>query len=425
MSFPTELLDSQEAERSEAETPALALLGGEPAIKVPLPDWPQYGEVERELLEDVLTSGSWWRASGNQVKRFEKDFAVAHGGARALAVTNGTHAIELALRVLGIGPGDEVIVPSLTFVATAMPVFSVGALPVPVDVRADTWCIDSDAVRAAITPHTRAVMPVHFAGHPADFDALLDLCAEFDVALIEDAAHAHGARWRGRPVGGWGDMGAFSFQNFKLLTAGEGGILVFREGSQYDAALTISNCGRAPETSGYVHDVFGSNYRMSEFLGAVLNGQLTRLEYFAERRAENAERLTRGLAEVAGIRPQAMDPRVDRHARYMYVFTLDPEVVPGHRRDGVVEALVAEGVPAFVMYPRIQDCGFFAPACRRIGTDPDELPGCPISARLAEQGIWLHHRVLLGDEDLVDQVVEALAKVCRCSQLPESTGVSG
>jgi len=418
MSFRTKLSSSEDLDRAP-DAPSLALQGGEPAVQLPLPPWPQYGDLERDLLEDVLESESWWRASGNQIKRFERDFAAAHGAARALAVTNGTHAIELALRVLGIGQGDEVIVPSLTFVATAMPVFSLGALPVPVDVRADTWCIDPESVRAAITPRTRVVMPVHFAGHPADMDALLGLCAELDLVLIEDAAHAHGARWNGRPVGALGEMGAFSFQNFKLLTAGEGGILLFREGAHHAAALTISNCGRPPETSGYVHDVFGSNYRMSEFQGAVLNGQLTRLESLAERRAENANRLTRGLTEVPGIRPQAVDPRVDRHARYMYVFTLDPEVLPEHDRDRVVEALVAEGVPAFVMYPRIQDCGFFAPLCRRSGTDPEGLPGCPVSARLAEQGIWLHHRVLLGDMDLVDQVVEAVAKICRCPRVPK------
>lgn len=395
-----------------------ALLGGPAAVTLPLPPWPQHDEGERRHLEEVLEHGSWWRNTGTQVRRFEADFAAAHGAARGLAATNGTHALELALRVLDVGPGDEVIVPALTFVATAMPVFTLGARPVPVDVRRDTWCLDVDAVRAAVSPATRAVLPVHFAGHPVDMDALGALCRERGLVLVEDACHAHGARWRDRPVGGLGAMAAFSFQNFKLLTAGEGGMLLFRDEELWRRAQVVANCGRPPEAPGYAHDVLGSNFRMSEFQGAVLNAQLGRMEELAVRREANAGRLARRLAEVPGVRLQGRDPRVGRHAHYMVVFTLDPDAFAGVGRDRLVAALVAEGVPAQVMYPRIQDTGHFAPNLRRVGADPESLPACPVAAELAARGVWLHHRVLLGEGELVDQVAAAIAKLqCRAKDL--------
>ena len=401
-----------ESPRSGAQASALALLGGKPTVSLPFPRWPQFDETEVELLRETVTSGEWWSMSGSQVHRFEEAFAHRHGALNALCVTNGTHAIELALRTLGVGPGDEVIVPSLTFVATAMPVFTVGARPVPVDVDPESWCLDPEAVRAALNERTRLIVPVHFAGHVAAMDRLGSLADEVGVPILEDAAHAHGASRCARPAGSLGILAAFSFQNYKLMAAGEGGILLFNSPELHRRALLISNCGRPPGDTAYRHDELGSNFRMSEFQAAVLNAQLTRLDDNGARREANAAYLGRRLREeVPEVRLQGRAPEITRHGFYMYVFTLAAGAFGGLDRDSVVRALVAEGLPAFRLYPRIEDTGHFAPALRRVGGDPTKLPANPVSWHLADRGIWLHHRVLLGSPRHADQVVAALLKV--------------
>ncbi|MCP4656357.1 MAG: DegT/DnrJ/EryC1/StrS family aminotransferase [bacterium] len=392
-----------------------ALLGGGPGVRAPLPAWPQHTELELEFLKQTLESGSWWRMTGRQLKQFEADFARYHGARFGLAVTNGTHALELALRVLDVGPGDEVIVPAMTFIATAMPPFTLRARAVPVDVLEDTWCLDPKAMEAAIGPRTRAVIPVHFAGQGADMTALLRLGDAHSIPVIEDAAHAHGGRWNGRPVGSFGRMAAYSFQNFKLLTAGEGGMLLFHDEADFEKATLLANCGRAPQDTRYEHTLLGSNYRISEFQGAVLNAQLSRLGEQGERREANAAQLDRHLEQIEGVYPQQRDPRTDRHAYYMYVFTYRPEAFNGIDRSLFVRALVAEGVPAFRMYPRVQDTEFFAAAWEQTGGDSTQLPDCPVSRQQADLGIWIHHRALLGDAALVEQVAGAIAKIRRCS----------
>ncbi|HEX7243278.1 MAG TPA: DegT/DnrJ/EryC1/StrS family aminotransferase [Longimicrobiaceae bacterium] len=389
----------------------VALLGGEPVVRHPFPRWPQSDGLEARLLMEALESGEWWRATGTQVKAFEAAFAAHHGARHAMAVTNGTHALELALRALGIGVGDEVLVPSLTFVATSMAVFAVGARPIPVDVLPNTWCLDPERTAEAVTQRTRAVIPVHFAGQVADMHALQALCRSRDLALVEDAAHAHGAVWNGAGAGSFGIMAAFSFQNYKLLTAGEGGMLLFTDDEAYERSSLLANCGRPAGDTRYEHPVMGSNYRMSEFQAAVLNAQLTRLPEQGERRERSAALLTARLAARGDVFPQERDPRTDRHARYMYIFTYDPDGFSGLDRDTFVAALRAEGVPAVRMYPRVQDTGHFAPSLLSAGGEPDALPEAPVSAGLAERGIWIHHRALLGDEDTTLQVAEAVEKI--------------
>jgi len=191
-----------------------------------LPAWPQFGDEERAGLIRALDQGQWWRMGGSEVDSFEREFAAYHGAAHALAVTTGTHALELGLEVLGIGPGCEVIVPAITFISSSLAVQRLGGVAVPVDVYPDTYCLDVAATAAALSPRTRAIMPVHMAGHMADMDELAKLAADAGVAIIQDAAHAHGATWRGQRVGELGSVAAFSFQNGKLMTAGEGGALL-------------------------------------------------------------------------------------------------------------------------------------------------------------------------------------------------------
>lgn len=377
--------------------------------KLRFPDWPIYDEAERAALMDVLESREWWMGGGNSAAaRFERDFAASHGTRRGITTTNGTHAIELALRALDIGPGDEVIIPSMTFIATASAVFCVGARPVPVDVDLATWCVAPEAVKQAIGPRTKAVMVVHFGGLICDMAAIGAICRHHGVALIEDAAHAHGAERQGRRTGSFGIAAAFSFQNFKLMTAGEGGILVTNDDALADRAEMIANCGRRRGDPSYDHAVMGSNFRLSAFQAAILSAQLARLETLAERRRENGLALDRALAAIASVIPQG-DDSDGRHARYMYLLRVPID------RDGLVAHLADRGVPARPIYPRVQDTTLFRIGDALATADGDftVLPPCPAAARIADEGLWLHHRVLLGDLDTALRVADAIADFWR------------
>src|SRR5437899_5186666 len=200
----------------------LALLGGRKAKGKPFPDWPMCDDKGRRALMEVLESRIWWRTPGTKTLEFERAFATFHGARHGVAVTNGTAALEVVMAALSIGAGDEVIVPDFTFIATASAVLFAGAIPVTVDVRPDTYCIDPDLVEAAITPRTKAIIAVHMGGHPADLDRLNKIAQDHQLALVEDSSHAHGSEWRGRRIGTFGKAGTFSFQSSKLMTAGEG-----------------------------------------------------------------------------------------------------------------------------------------------------------------------------------------------------------
>ena len=204
----------------------LALLGGTPVKARPFPTWPQYDENEEKALIDVLHSRIWWRTPGKQTLEFEERFAAYQEAKYGIACTNGTAALEIAVAALGIGLGDEVIVPDFTFIATASAVLSVGAMPVLVDVDPNTYCIDPEKVEALITPRTKAIIAVHIAGHPADMDRLQEIARIHNLSIIEDSSHAHGSEWKGKKIGAIGSIGTFSFQSSKLMTAGEGGLLV-------------------------------------------------------------------------------------------------------------------------------------------------------------------------------------------------------
>lgn len=372
------------------------------------PVWPQFDDAERAGLARALDQGQWWRMGGDEVTQFENEFAAYHGAEHALAVTNGTHALELALQILGVGPGTEVIVPAFTFISSSQAAQRLGAVAVPVDVDPDTYCISPSAVEHAITPKTAAIMPVHMAGHFSDMDALGKLSADSGVPLIQDAAHAQGARWRGRSAGEVGSVAAFSFQNGKLMTAGEGGAVTFPEREQYDEAFVRHSCGRPPGDRGYFHATSGSNFRMNEFTAAVLRAQLGRLDSQIELREERAPLLSRLVDEIDGVVAQSRDERCDRNPHYMMMFR-----VPGiteERRNKLVDALVERGVPAFAAFRAIYRCpGFWETGAPDLSVN--ELAArCPNTEAIYTDTVWLHHRTLLGTESQMHQIAEALAK---------------
>jgi 3-amino-5-hydroxybenzoate synthase len=373
------------------------------------PDWPQYGDEERTGLIRALEQGQWWRMGGSEVDSFEREFAAYHGAEHALAVTNGTHALELGLQVLGVGPGDEVIVPAFTFISSSQAAQRLGAVAVPVDVDLDTYCIDVEATSAAITTRTKAIMPVHMAGHFSDMDALAKLSADSGVQLLQDAAHAHGSQWGGRKAGELGSIAAFSFQNGKLMTAGEGGLVLFPDEQTRTEAFLRHSCGRPPTDRRYFHQTSGSNFRMNEFSASVLRAQLSRLDEQIATRESRSTVLKRLLAEIPGVVPQGRDDRADRVPHYMAMFR-----VPGifeERRNAVVDTLVAAGLPAFVVFRAIyRTDGFWETGAPE--ETVDAIAGrCPNTEAIATEGIWLHHRTLLGTEQQMHDTAEIIAAV--------------
>ncbi|MGW0891194.1 DegT/DnrJ/EryC1/StrS family aminotransferase [Saccharopolyspora sp. NPDC002578] len=380
--------------------------GGE---RLQFPEWPQFGDDERVGLIRALEQGQWWRMGGSEVDSFEREFAEHHGARHALAVTNGTHALELALEVLGVRRGDEVIVPAFTFISSSQAVQRLGAVAVPVDVDPHTYCIDVAATESAIGPRTRAIMPVHMAGQFADMDALAKLAADAGVRLLQDAAHAQGAQWQGRRVGELDSVAAFSFQNGKLMTAGEGGAVLFPDADLAQEGFVRHSCGRPREDRGYFHRSSGSNFRLNEFSAAVLRAQLGRLDQQIQRRETRWPVLRELLEAIPGVVPQAEDQRTTRNPRYMAMFR-----VPGiseQRRAALVDALVARGIPAFVGFRAVHRTDAFWETGAPDATVDELARRCPNAEELTHDCVWLHHRVLLAEPEQLHRLASVLSEL--------------
>jgi dTDP-4-amino-4,6-dideoxygalactose transaminase len=326
-------------------TDKLAIDGGQPLRTVPFPSWPVWDEREEKLLLEVLHSGHWGILSGDKVAAFEKAFAAFVGVEHALCVTSGTTALEIAMRVLGIGPGDEVITTPYTFVATPSAAFLAGARPIFVDIDPQTYLIDPAQIEAAITERTKAIVPVHIAGCPCDMDAIMDIARRRGLYVIEDACQAWGASWRGTPVGAIGDLGCFSFQASKNINAGEGGAIVTHNPELAERSWSLQNVGRVRDGAWYQHEFLGWNYRATEWQGAVLLAQLERLPEHMALRAGNAAYLAARLDEVAGLTPARRDERVTQHAWHIFMATYDPEAFGGKPCAEFLAMLRAEGIP--------------------------------------------------------------------------------
>ncbi len=399
-------------------TSTLALFGGTPIRSRPFPVWPVFGTEEEQRLLHVLRSGAWGRLDGTEVAGFEQRFATMHGCTHGIAVVNGTVALRIALLAAGIRAEDEVIVPPYTFVATATAVLEANAIPVFADIDLHTFNLDPRAVEAAITPRTKAIIPVHFAGQPADMDAIMALAADRGILVLEDAAHAHGAAHRGRPAGSLGNIAAFSFQSSKNLTAGEGGIITTNDAALAEACRSIHNCGRVPDGVWYEHHVVSGNYRLGEFQGAVLDCQLDRLEEQTATRDRNGQRLASRLAALSGLHPQRRPPECTRHSHHLFMLRIDPASF-GAPRAAVLDALRAEGIPCSAGYgyslpdqPLFRNKAFgpFLPqASARLDYTTTRCPNRDVICR--EQAIWLGQNLLLGPDEDIDDIARAFEKV--------------
>jgi dTDP-4-amino-4,6-dideoxygalactose transaminase len=398
--------------------PLLALFGGTPIRTRPFTSWPVFGAEEEQRLLGVLRSGRWGRLDGTEVSEFEERFAKMHGCRHAVAVVNGTVALRIALLAAGIQAEDEVIVPPYTFVATATAVLEANAIPVFADIDLHTFNLDPGAVAAAITPRTKAIIPVHFAGQPADMDAITALAADRDILVLEDAAHAHGASYRGRPAGSLGRIATFSFQSSKNLTSGEGGIITTNDDVLAGACRSIHNCGRVPDGVWYEHHVVSGNYRLGEFQGAVLNCQLDRLEEQTATRDHNGRRLASRLSTLPGLHPQKRPPECTRHSHHLFMLRIDAAEF-GASRGAVLDALTAEGIPCSAGYgyslpdqPLFRNKAFgpYLPqSSARLDYRSARCPNSDVICR--EQGLWLGQNLLLGSDEDVDEIARAFEKV--------------
>lgn len=394
--------------------PQLAVNGGSPVRDRPWPSWPVWDQTEEQALIDLVRSGRWFSANGTQVKEFGERWAAYQGARYAIPCTNGTHAIELALRGAGVKAGDEVIVPPYTFIASASAVVQVNAVPIFADVDPSTANLDPRAAEAAITERTRAILAVHIAGGPADLDALGELARRRNLLLIEDAAQAHGAEWRGQRVGALGACGTFSFQASKNLNAGEGGVVVTNDEELFDRVWSLHNVGRVREGGWYEHGVLSGNYRMTEWQAAILLAQMTRLDEQTERRNENAQYLAAELARIPGIAPAGRDERVTRHAYHLFLLRYQASEFNGLSRDDFLAAMRAEGVPCSPGYtPLYRNDAFRVdadthPFAGRVGYREVRLP---VVEQLCDEAVWFSQSLLLGTQGDMDDVVAAVRKI--------------
>jgi dTDP-4-amino-4,6-dideoxygalactose transaminase len=399
----------------------LAIDGGQKACDVAWPRWPVWDDAERQALLGVLESGAWW--FGERVREFERKFADFQGAGFGVTATSGTTALETALLALGIGAGDEVIVPPYTFMATASAVLRVNAVPVFADIQPDTLCIDPDDVERKVTPHTKAVIPVHLGGRVADMDRLLPVARRQGLRVVEDACHSWGSQWKGKGAGALGTCGVFSFQASKNITSAEGGIVLTDDGELAERCRSITNCGRRPGEAWYRHFVLGSNLRLTEFQAALLLAQLTRLEAQTLARQSNADILTEGLRGIPGIVTIENDPRMTRRGYHLYCFRLDlPKL--GVDRERFIQALSAEGVPVTAgydtplyrnpMFGRAEDGPRGCPgSCPYHGGSIDyETARCPVCEQVCEDTCWIFHSVLLAEPKAMHAIVDAVRKVC-------------
>lgn len=381
----------------------------------PWPSWPVWDEADAQAVAEVVRSGQWFSMSGRGVQGFAEAFASFHQARFGAPCTNGTQAIEIALRAVGVKAGDEVIVPPYTFIATASACVEVNAVPVFADIDPDTYNLDPRAAEAAITDRTTAIIAVHAGGCPADMDAFRELAERRGLLLIEDAAQAHGAAWRGRRVGALGDAGTFSFQASKNLNAGEGGIVLTDRPEVYDRAWSLIQVGRVREGGWYQHEILSGNYRMTEWQGALLLSQMRRLEEQTRCRNENALYLARGLEEIPGIRPLRRDERVTCHAYHLFIFRYDAAAFGGLPREEFLRALNAEGVPCASGYTPLYRSNAFRPdrATHPFASERDyAAERCPVAERVCgEEAVWLTQSMLLGSQSDMDDIVAAVRKI--------------
>lgn len=396
----------------------LAILGGKPVRSAAFTAWPIFSSDEESALMNVIHSGRWG-GYGVEVEQFEEGLHKMHEAKHVVSCSNGTVALEVALRAINVECGDEVIVAPFTFIASASAILLCQGVPVFVDIDPETLNLSPAAVEAAITPRTKAIVAVHFGGHPADMEAIVAIATKYGLPIVEDCAHALGARWKGMPVGNFGVVGTFSFQSFKLATSGEGGAVVTNDDAIADAAWSYCNQGRRRRAAWYEHHSLGSNYRLTAFQAAVLSAQLKRVPKQTANRTRNAEYLRSQLRGFTGLKTAQTNEFVQDHPQYLMTLRYDPSEFAGVSRDVFLAAVEAEGIPLRPVYPYplYRNPLFRKEALMHHGgrnwkSIPDygalHLRECE---QVCADGLWLEHQLFLGVQHDMDDILAAFHKV--------------
>lgn len=397
----------------------LAICGGTPVRTKPFSPWPVYDERDKQALIDVLESRKWGIGS-KTVERFENEFARFCGVDYAIACTNGTHAISIALQALGIGADDEVIIPPYTFIATGIASLTVNAIPVFADIHPATYNIDPATIESKITPKTKAIIPVHIAGNPADMDAIDAIAKRHNVIVLEDSAQAHGAEWKGRRTGSLGHAATFSFQSSKNLSSGEGGAVTTNDETLAERIRSFTNCGRVKGGAWYDHHEMGGNHRLGAFQAALLCVGLERIEEQMIRREENAAYLRSLLESIDGMSMTETHAGTTRHAYHLGILRYDGQAFKGLSKARFVEALVKEGIESSTGYIPLYKYHFFRHFAEKVkaydaiykGLVDYSAAECPVCERVCDnEAVWLMQETFLGTKQDMDDVAEAVRKV--------------
>ncbi len=409
-----------------------AILGGAPLRTEPFPSWPMYDAEDERLITETFRSRGWCRIGNKRVSTFESRFAELMGVPATVATNSGTCALNTALNVLGVGPGDEVITSPYTFVATAQVVFQLGALAVFADIDPETHMIDSARIEERITPRTRAILPVHIGGGACEMDRIIEIGNRHGIPVLEDACQAWMGEWRGRKLGSLGQLGCFSFQESKNLPSGEGGAVIGSDTELMEMVASYTNNGRPAGTqtstlTGYPNP--GSNHRMTEFQGAVLCGQLRRLEQQTALRNENGRYLDSLLEGIPGIAPARNYQGQTRHGYHLYMMNYDSREFSGMSKARFRDALASEGIATI-------STGYGVPPLNKQGFIEQKLASrhykyifgqarldkwraenkCPNNDKVCgSTGMWLFQAVLLGTKKDMEDIAAAVEKVRRGS----------
>lgn len=416
----------------------LAINGGAPIKDVknnPWPVWPVWGKEEEISLLEVLNSGVW-SYNGPKETEFNKLFAEFTGTKYSICTVNGTVTLQIALEALGVGVGDEVILPGLTWQATAATIIDVNATPVMVDVCEDTWCIDPKEIEKAITSRTKAIIPVHLYGAFADMDAIMKIAKKYNLYVIEDCAHKHGGEWNGKKAGSIGDIGSFSYQLSKHLTAGEGGSVTTNNPELAQKLDALRNCGRRPEGDEYASADKGAgdygdddgnfiqsgNLRITEFQAAILIEGLKRLPKQNENRDINGDYLNSLFLDIPGVTPLKRDKRETKKAYFNFAFRYNKNQFKGLSVEKFRKALEAEiGITVDASYEPLNNCSLYVPHTKPArhklnetywaDIDPTRF-SLPVCDKIySEESVCIHHKVLMGTKTDMDLIANAIKKI--------------